>query len=84
MTAKGIIDEYFLRKKRLIKLSDELKRSAKYRGHRVKVDSIDYNKGAYNISCFDCNCEGQALSDPQPNEVKIGGPIVALNCKRTK
>ena len=66
---------------------EELKREAEnaaiFRGHTLPMkgwEDYEDGKGA-EIACQRCGKEVQVLTTPQPNEIDIGGEMIATDCQ---
>lgn len=75
--------------RRIDRLIKEAKESMIFRGHKPtrtdvsKLGGIRTAKRWYSviIYCKDCDMWVQCLDKPDPNQIDIGGPAVALNCR---
>jgi hypothetical protein len=70
-------------------LKEDALRACKNRSHHMekfKTLAFDDRGNPKNCvsKCKDCGMEVQVLTNPAPNEIRIGGEAVSLNCKRSR
>jgi len=63
---------------RFDRLRREALASCKIRGHKMRSLARGIDFAIW--TCSVCGAGVQVLTHPQPNEIDIGGPAVALNC----
>lgn len=64
----------------LTELMGEIKETADWRGHGNFTTEI-FDDTHARITCAKCLLDADANTNPMPNEIDIGGPLVALNCR---
>jgi hypothetical protein len=64
---------------KVIGLMQEAREIALYRGHKVKNWNVLGNE-CYSLECSDCKMTCMVKENPLPNEIDLGGEILALNC----
>lgn len=72
-------------KKKIQKLVIEIQNLARERGHTP--DHVAYTGRSTKdrgeralVTCTKCQAWGQALTRPQPNQIDISGPLIAVSC----
>ena len=63
----------------VIGLMQEARETALYRGHNVK-NWLVLGNDCYALECADCKKTVMIKEHPLPNEIKVGGEAVAVNC----
>jgi hypothetical protein len=63
----------------ILGLMEETKNAVLARGHNVKSWLILGNE-RYALECADCKKTVMITGYPQPNEIKVGGEALAVNC----
>jgi hypothetical protein len=63
----------------VIGLMQEARETALYRGHNVK-NWLVLGNDCYSLECKDCKMTCMVKENPLPNEIDLGGEILALNC----
>ena len=65
---------------KLDRLKSEANKSAMFRDHVLGTWSTS-EKSAINF-CVICSEYVQVIAKPLPNDINIGGPVVAMNCDK--
>ena len=63
----------------ILGLMEETKNAVLSRGHKVK-NWLVLGNDCYALECFDCKKTVMIKENPLPNEIKVGGEAVAVNC----
>ena len=63
----------------ILGLMEETKNAVLHRGHNVKNWQVLGND-CYALECADCKKTVMIKEHPLPNEIKVGGEAVAVNC----
>jgi hypothetical protein len=68
----------------LLKLRKEAEIACKFRGHKLGKWATYHreSRSLANNACKVCEDWVQCNSNPAPNDIDIGGPAVALNCRK--
>jgi len=65
-------------------LKNKISKTANFRGHRLAWGAVfGRANGPQSVicRCQKCGMEGMAIESPAPNQINLGGEVLALNCK---
>jgi hypothetical protein len=63
----------------ILGLMEETKKAVLSRGHDVK-NWLVLGNDCYALECKDCKKTVMIKENPLPNEIKVGGEALAINC----
>ena len=63
----------------IIGLMEETKNAVLHRGHNVK-NWLVLGNDCYALECSDCKKTVMIKENPLPNEIKVSGEALAVNC----